>query len=121
MIEQYKESNISTKKEKTIDKISKSLNQIYSYIVKKIKSESFIKDSLLITKGKFLEYEEEDKSVAKIMLFDERNSIVTAFIILPVIKYTQGQTVYLGYYNDFKNLMVLGMAEKKRGENYETN
>ena len=113
MIEQYKESNITTQKEKTINGMTKFFSTIYKYVLKKIQEEDIIKNSLLITQGIFIKYSEEDQNIAEVKLFDAKESMVTAKILNPGIKFKTSQTLVLGYYQDYKTLMVLGIGEKK--------
>lgn len=113
---QYKETNIIKKSETTINKTENRLQKIYKYFLKKIKEEPLFKKSLMIEKGRFLEYEDDDRTIVKTQLFDFNNTITTAFNINPSLLLKKNQTIYLGYYKDYKNLMVLGIAEKG-GEN----
>lgn len=117
MIEQYKETNISKKKETTINKTEKVLQNLYKYFLKKIKGEEFFKKTLMIEKGTFLGYKNGDKTIAEIKLFDFYETETTAFNINPSLTLLKNQTVYLGYYKDYKNLMLLGIAEKRGGKN----
>ena len=117
MIEQYKETNISKKKETTFNKTERALQNLYKYLLKKIKKEDFFKKTLMIEKGIFLGYKNGDKTIAKIRLFDFKETETTAFNINPSLTLLKNQTVYLGYYKDYKNLILLGIAEKRGGKN----
>lgn len=114
MSKQYKESTITTSKDKTITKVSKNMEKIYQYVIKKFKNDDEFKCYLKVTKGIFLEYSENDRFMVKVKLFDRNETETIAFNINPDLNISKKQTLLLAYYNDYKNLMVLGLAEKGR-------
>lgn len=114
MNNQYKESVITTSKNKTINKVSKTMENIYQYVIKKFKNSEDFKDCLKITKGVFLDYSDDDRFMVKIKLFDGYETETIALNINPTLNFSKNQTLFLGYYNDYKNLIVLGLAEKGR-------
>lgn len=117
--QQSKESNIYTKTNQDKGKIEKVFSKIYDYVIKRMKEESFFKQGLRIVKARFNDYVVSDASFADVTLFNLESSDVKVFILNPTIKYMKGQTVLLGYYNDYKNLFLLGPIEKNSVEEGE--
>lgn len=110
---QNEEKKIITKNLKTKNQIEKLFERIYNYVCKKIKNEFFIKNSLCIIKGRFEGYIKNDKMRASVTLFNALENSTEAFIINPNIEYKIGQTVILGYWDNYNNLILLGIGEKK--------
>ena len=132
--EQYKEITIPNgKNNSSKDKIEKVFSKIYNYIFKKLQTEKFVKNSLIVEQAKFLGYlgDEDakdltdsdgdiltvttyDNSIAQIQLYSDLSfQKLNAFIINPTIEYNAGQTVLVGYWGTIQNLFILGPIEKK--------
>lgn len=132
--EQYKEITIPNgKNNSSKDKIEKVFSKIYNYIFKRLQTEKFVKNSLIVEQAKFLGYlgDEDannltdadgniltvttyDNSIAQIQLYSDLSfQKLNAFIINPTIEYNVGQTILVGYWGTIQNLFILGPIEKK--------
>lgn len=114
--QQNKDVQISTTKGKSENNIKKIFSKIYDYVLKRLKTEKIVKNSLIVEKAKFIKYidEENDMSVGVIKLYSDLSSTETnAFILNPSFTFVTQQTVLVGYWDSLNNLYILGPADKK--------